>query len=543
MHMLDLWYKNAIIYCLDVETFMDSDGDGIGDFQGLAARLPYLESLGVTCIWLLPFYPTPNRDNGYDITDFYGVDPRLGTSGDFVEFARGARHRGMRVIIDFVANHTSIQHPWFQDARSNPRSPYRDWYVWSKEKPENIHEGIIFPGVQNSIWSYDRVAKEWYLHRFYKWQADLNITNPEVREELDRTMGYWLELGVSGFRVDAAPFIIEYLGVPEQKRPETDPHLYLNHLQDFLSWRRAEAVLLAEANIAIDEVDNYFGGGERLNMIFNFMLNQSLFLALAQQSADPLRNILSRMPKIPAQAQWATFLRNHDELDLGRLPENEREEVYAAFGPEPRMQLYDRGIRRRLAPMLGGDERRLKLAHALMFALPGTPVIWYGDEIGMGDDLRQQERNSVRTPMQWSDKPNAGFSHAAAKRLVRPVISRGEFSYRNVNVAAQRDVGGSMLEHMQRLVRVRRLCPEIGWGDCRVVETEEPSVLGLRYDWRGGSVLALHNLADKPASVTLDEDKATPLLCSEEEPKSGRVGSVELGGYGFCWFRCGGDGF
>ncbi|HEU6442455.1 MAG TPA: alpha-amylase family protein, partial [Microvirga sp.] len=409
--MLNLWYKNAVIYCVDVETFMDSNGDGIGDFSGLADRLDHIESLGATCIWLLPFYPTPNCDNGYDVTDFYAVDPRLGTLGDFVAFTHAARDRGLRVIIDLVANHTSIDHPWFQEARRDPNSRYRDWYVWSKEKPKDIHEGVVFPGVQDTTWTYDEVAQAWYMHRFYKHQADLNIANPEVREELEKVMGFWLQLGVSGFRLDAVPFLIEYRGVPAEEKPDHDPHEYLNELRTFISWRRAEAMLLAEANITMDQVDEYFGAsGDRLHMIFNFMLNQNLFLALSRKDAEPVRRVMAQTPAIPPKSQWASFLRNHDELDLGRLSDPERKEVFAAFGPAPEMQAYERGIRRRLAPMLGGDERRIKQAFSLMFALPGTPVLWYGDEIGMGEDLSLQERNSVRTPMQWADEPNAGFS-------------------------------------------------------------------------------------------------------------------------------------
>ncbi|MBA3518858.1 MAG: trehalose synthase [Rhizobiales bacterium] len=503
--MLDLWYKNAVIYCLDVETFVDANGDGVGDFQGLTDRLDHIEALGATCVWLLPFYPSPNRDNGYDITDFYGVDPRLGSPGDFVNFTRAAHDRGLRVIVDFVANHTSIDHPWFQEARASPTSRFRDWYVWSKEEPADKQEGVVFPGVQEAIWSYDEAAEAWYLHRFYEHQADLNIANPEVREELDKVMGYWLELGVSGFRIDAVPFLIEYKGLPEEAQPKQDPHLYLTHMRDFLSWRKAEAMMLAEANITLDQTDEYFGDGDRMHMIFNFMLNQHLFLALAlalalaRGDAEPVLRIMKQMPKIPEQAQWGTFLRNHDELDLGRLSDGERQEVFAAFGPDPAMQLYERGIRRRLAPMLGGDVRRLKMAHSLMFALPGTPVVWYGEEIGMGDDLGQPERNSVRAPMQWSDKPNAGFSDAPAERLIRPVIADGEFDYRKVNIAAQRDAPGSLMEHMQRLIRTRRSCPEIGWGECKVLPTEAASVLALSYHWRGQTVVTAHNLADKPA--------------------------------------------
>ncbi|MBJ6125699.1 alpha-amylase family protein [Microvirga splendida] len=540
--MLDLWYKNAVIYCTDVETFMDSNGDGVGDFGGLTDRLDHIEALGATCIWLLPFYPTPNRDNGYDVTDFYAVDPRLGTLGDFVAFTRAAHDRGLRVIVDLVANHTSIDHPWFQEARRDPDSRYRDWYVWSKEKPDNIHEGVIFPGVQDATWTYDEVAQAWYMHRFYKHQADLNIANPQVREELEKIMGFWLQLGVSGFRLDAVPFLIEYRGLPENERPKADPHRYLTELRTFASWRRAEATLLAEANIAMDKVDEYFGAtGDRLHMIFNFMLNQHAFLALARNDAEPIRRIMEKTPAIPDKSQWASFLRNHDELDLGRLSDEERSEVFAAFGPEPNMQLYERGIRRRLAPMLDGDDRRLKLAFSLMFALPGTPVLWYGDEIGMGEDLSLRERNSVRTPMQWADEPNAGFSTAPAECLVRPVVAEGPFDFRRVNVAAQRDRDGSLMNDLQRLIRTRRACPEIGWGECRILDTGETTVLALRYDWREGTVLAFHNLADHAVEVQVDLEgigQLRPLFCNRDDrTMQDSSAPVLLDPYGFRWFR------
>ncbi len=544
--MLDLWYKNAVIYCLDVETFMDSDSDGIGDFQGLTDRLDHIEALGATCVWLLPFYPSPNRDNGYDVTDFYGVDPRLGSPGDFVNFTRAAHDRGLRVIVDLVANHTSVDHPWFQEARRDPQSARRNWYVWSVEEPPNKEEGVVFPGVQEAIWSYDEVAGAWYLHRFYKHQADLNIANPQVREEIDKVMGYWLQLGVSGFRIDAVPFLIEYLGLPEEATPQEDPHLYLTHMRDFLSWRRSEAMMLAEANITLDQTDEYFGDGDRMHMIFNFMLNQNLFLALARSDARPVAKLLTKLPPIPEQAQWGTFLRNHDELDLGRLSKRERNEVFAAFGPEPEMQLYERGIRRRLAPMLSGDKGRLKMAHSLMFALPGTPVIWYGEEIGMGDDLSLDERNAVRTPMQWSNKPNAGFSVAEPERLVRPVVSEGRFAYRDVNIAAQRDLSDSLMEHMQRLIRVRRSCPEVGWGEWQVLDAGGASVLALSYAWRGATVVTLHNLADAEVEASLPARKLppqlTPLLCDDgDRAQRPTAEPITLGPYGFRWFRADGE--
>jgi maltose alpha-D-glucosyltransferase/alpha-amylase len=544
--MLDLWYKNAVIYCVDVETFMDSNGDGVGDFGGLADRLDHVEALGATCIWLLPFYPTPNRDNGYDVTDFYAVDPRLGTLGDFVAFTHAAHDRGLRVIIDLVANHTSIDHPWFQEARRDPNSRYRDWYVWSKEKPENIHEGVVFPGVQDTTWTYDEAAQAWYMHRFYPHQADLNIANPEVREELEKIMGFWLQLGVSGFRLDAVPFLIEYRGVPAEERPKEDPHEYLDRIRDFLSWRRAEGMLLAEANITMDQVDEYFGpSGDRLHMIFNFMLNQHLFLALTRKDAEPIRRVMAQTPAIPPKSQWASFLRNHDELDLGRLSDEERGEVFAAFGPAPEMQAYERGIRRRLAPMLDGDERRLKQAFSLMFALPGTPVLWYGDEIGMGEDLSLKERSSVRTPMQWADEPNAGFSAGPAERLVRPVVSKGAFDYKRINVAAQHDLDGSLMSTVQRLVRTRRACPEVGWGRCQVVETGETGVLALRYDWQGETVLVLHNLADQAVEVTMSLDGVSelrPLVCDQDD-RAMRDASdpISLNPFGYRWFRAQGE--
>ncbi|MDJ0388885.1 alpha-amylase family protein [Roseomonas sp. E05] len=547
--MLNLWYKNAVIYCLDVETFIDSNGDGVGDFRGLADRLDHIESLGATCIWLLPFYPTPNRDNGYDVADYYNVDPKLGTLGDFVEFMNAAQDRGLRVILDLVVNHTSIDHPWFQEARRDRNSPRRNWYVWSDTKPENADEGMVFPGVQESTWTYDEMAGAWYMHRFFKYQPDLNITNPEVREEIERIMGFWLQLGVSGFRIDAAPFLIEYRGV--QPPPgRQDPHHYLTEMREFLSWRQAEAMILAEANIPDEEIDEYFGDGDRLHMIFDFMLNQNTFLALARQSAAPVAARLAKAVEIPATAQWATFLRNHDEVDLGRLSEAERQEVFAAFGPEPGMQLYGRGIRRRMAAMLGGDQRRLAMAYSLMFSLPGTPVLWYGDEIGMGEDLSLPDRQPVRTPMQWSDEANGGFSEAPPDKVVRPVISGGAFGHEQVNVMQQQQQAGSLLQHMQRLIRTRRACPEIGWGRCEVLPAEPEGILLLRYTWRKNTLVAAHNFTAGTLSTPLPLDKpgsrVVPLLSSAGgETLSGTAidprAPLELEPYGFRWFRLDGQ--
>jgi maltose alpha-D-glucosyltransferase/alpha-amylase len=536
----DLWYKDAVIYCLDVDRFMDGNGDGIGDFKGLKDKLSYISGLGVNCLWLLPFYRSPGRDNGYDVKDYLSVDPPLGDLGDFVEFMHLAKERGLRVIVDLVVNHTSDQHPWFQQARSDPKSPYRDYYVWSKTKPEDAHEGMVFPGVQHAIWTYDRRAGEYYLHRFYEHQPDLNVANPKVRDEIERVMGFWLQLGVSGFRMDAAPFVVEMKGVDGAE--VSDPLEFLADFRSFLTWRRGDAILLAEANLAPEEMPPYFEGG-KLQLGFNFLLNQHIFLALARQEAAPLIEGLLSPPQLPDDAQWVNFLRNHDELDLGRLSESQRQDAFREFAPEPRMQLYDRGIRRRLAPMLGGDLARLKMAYSLMLTLPGTPVINYGEEIGMGDDLSLPERDAVRTPMQWTADANAGFSTARPEDLISPIVNRGRFAYRKVNVEAQRRDRDSLLNWLERAIRRRKETPELGWGKAEIVETGEPHVFAHAVEWQGGTILAVHNLAPQDASITLDlrEHGARRLvdLLDDSIVDAGddqRL-RLQLPPYGFHWFR------
>src|SRR5690349_10724027 len=364
----DLWYKNAVIYCLSVGTYMDANGDGIGDFTGLMRRLDYLHGLGITAIRLMPFQVSPQRDDGYDVADYYGVDPRYGTLGDFVEFTHAAEQRGIGVLIDLVVNHTSNEHPWFQQARRDPNSKYRDWYVWSKKKPAGADQGMVFPGVQKSTWSYDRDAKAWYFHRFYDFQPDLNTSNPEVQAEILKIMGFWIQLGVSGFRMDAVPFVIGTKGANVRKPVEQ--YDMLRRLREFLQWRLGESIILAEANVLPETDMEYFGDdGERMQMMFNFQVNQNLFYALATADSGPLVKALKATKPRPATAQWGLFLRNHDELDLGRLEKRQRQLVFEKFGPDPTMQLYDRGIRRRLAPMLEGDRRRLELAYSVLFTL------------------------------------------------------------------------------------------------------------------------------------------------------------------------------
>ena len=499
--MIDLWYKDAVIYELDVETYQDSNGDGVGDFQGLIRRLPHIAGLGVTCIWLQPFYPSPNKDDGYDVSDYYAVDPRLGTLGDFVTFMRQARERGIRVIADLVVNHTSDQHPWFLASRADKKSPYRDFYIWSKTKPKDAEEGVVFPGVQKSVWSYDQKAGEYYHHQFYKHQPDLDIANSAVREEICKVMGFWLELGLSGFRLDAAPFLHGESGYGGLETPELFKHL--EEFRQFLSWRSSGAIILAEANVPLEEVLQYFGPGTQLHMLFNFLVNQHLFLALAREKAAPLAKLLKALPDLPPTGQWANFLRNHDELDLGRLSEEEREEVYSAFAPDENMRIYDRGIRRRLAPMLGGDRKRQRLAYSLMFSLPGTPVLRYGDEIGMGEDLSLPERLGVRTPMQWCADKNAGFTPPKVRQPIRPVIADGDFGNEVINVADQQRDPQSLLNWMEHLLRVRKECPEFGWGTFTVLKTKPASVLAHRCEWKDGAVIAVHNFAKTKASASL----------------------------------------
>jgi maltose alpha-D-glucosyltransferase / alpha-amylase len=541
----DLWYKNSIFYCLSVGTYMDANGDGIGDFKGLLRRLDYLQGLGITTIWLMPFQPSPGKDDGYDIADYYGVDPRYGTLGDFVEFTHGCKQRGIRVIIDLVVNHTSDAHPWFREARGDKNSPYRDWYVWADKKPANADKGVVFPGVQKSTWTRDKVAKAWYFHRFYDFQPDLNTSNPHVQAEILKIMGYWIQLGVSGFRMDAVPFVIATKGA-KVKTP-VEQYDMLRAFREFLQWRKGDAIILAEANVVPKTDMEYFGDdGDRMQMMFNFHVNQHLFYAMAAADCGPLAKALKATKPRPATAQWGLFLRNHDELDLGRLTKAQREKVFKSFGPDKNMQLYDRGIRRRLAPMLGGDRRRLELAYSLMCTLPGTPVIRYGDEIGMGDNLDLPERNCARTPMQWSSEPHAGFTES--DRPCSPVIDKGAYGFEHVNVAKQRRDPNSLLNWTERIIRMRKEVPEVGWGDFTIIGARDPAILIMRYDWRNNSVLFVHNLDEKPHEISFasgvpgDTGRLLVNLLSEDHSRANAGGRHKLliEAYGYRWYRVGG---
>jgi maltose alpha-D-glucosyltransferase / alpha-amylase len=534
------WYRNAVIYSVSVEAFMDGNGDGVGDFRGLRDRLDYLESLGVDALWLAPVYPTPNRDDGYDVTDYYGIDSRLGSSGDFAEFLSEADGRGMRVLLDLVVNHTSERHPWFVSAKASAESDYRDWYVWSRKRPRAARSGVVFPGVQGSTWSYEQKARSWYFHRFYDFEPDLNMENPRVREEIHRVVGYWLRLGVSGFRVDAVPFVIEK---PRPNGGAAQLHFeYLRELRDVAQWRRGDAILLGEANVVPRDDEHYFADGEGLNLMFNFWVNQHLFASLATTDARPLASALTATRNIPASAQWAYFLRNHDELDLGRLRPSQRDAVFARFAPEASMQLYGRGIRRRLAPMLG-DQRRLEFAYSLLFSLPGAPVLRYGEEIGMGEDLRLKERDAIRTPMQWANGRNGAFS--TSERPVRPVVDKGPYAFDAVNVEEQLRRPGSLLRWMIDLIRIRKECPAIGAGEWRILPTRSRHVLAVLYTSRDSAVLCLHNFDEQPREITVDlkmpsgGERLRSLFGSGDSRGSAGRHRLRLEPLGYDWYRVG----
>lgn len=534
----NFWYKNSIVYTLDIKTFRDTDGDGVGDLKGLIQKLDYLRALGVDAIWLAPFQPSPQRDDGYDVTDYYGIDKRLGTAADFARLVNEAKKRGMRILMDLVVNHTSNEHPWFQQGRQ-PANPYHYWYVWSKEKPENVNQGMVFPGVQAATWTYDSSARSYYYHRFHAFQPDLNMQNDSVVTEVIRIVNFWLDKGVAGFRLDAVPFFIE---VPQSKGEAFERRYeLLTELRHVVQARRPDGIILGEANVLPAETEPFFGrNGNGLHLLFNFYVNQYLFYALATGDIRKLANALTATRDIPAQSQWVQFLRNDDEIDLGRLSNSERNRVYAAFGPDSSMQLYNRGIRRRLAPMFHNDRKKLELAYSMLMALPGTPVMRYGDEIGMGDDLSLRERESVRTPMQWSDSSQGGFTRSS--KTVRPVIDTGVYRYQEVNVRRQLADSGSLLNWMTRMIQLRKTLPGLGKGAWKVVPSGSPHVLILQYDWEGQSMLTFHNFSDKPQEVEVKQQNKARTLSNMLRPEAVFITanapySYNLEGYGYRWYR------
>jgi maltose alpha-D-glucosyltransferase/alpha-amylase len=533
------WYANAVFYGVDVSTYQDSNGDGIGDFPGLSSRVDYLADLGVTCVWLLPFFPTPDGDNGYDVQDYFGVDPRLGTLQDFIRFVRKAGERGMRVMIDLVMDHTSDQHPWFQAARHDRRSRYRCYYLWTDAPPPiDPDERNIFPGEEQTVWTFDELAGQYYYHQFYHFEPDLDVLRPEVQDEIKRVIDYWLSFGIAGFRVDAVSHMIQSPLEDETHPAIHDPHQILRDVRAYTSERRPDAALLGEADVVPAELGAFFGKNDELHLLYNFVLTNYLFLAFATEQAEPISRALRLLPPVPETGRFVNFLRNLDELDLERLSDSERGQVFRAFAPEPDMIIFGRGIRRRLAPMLA-TRHKLELALSLLCSMPGAPLLIYGDEIGMGDNLALEGRDAVRTPMQWSPEPQGGFTTAPSNSLPLPPIDSGAFGYARVNVADQKRDPGSLLNWTTRLLRARRECPEWGAGKVHTFETGEPTVLGHQAEWQGQRVMSLHNLADKTCTVRLNQEPNSALLCllssSSENELNGPT--IRMESYGYRWYR------
>ncbi|HZT78791.1 MAG TPA: maltose alpha-D-glucosyltransferase, partial [Gemmataceae bacterium] len=470
-----LWYKDAIIYELHVRAFFDSTGDGVGDFRGLVQKLDYLQDLGVTAVWVLPFYPSPLRDDGYDIADYTGIHPMYGSLGDFQQFLREAHRRGLRVITELVINHTSDQHPWFQRARRAPRgSPERNFYVWSDTTEKYREARIIFKDFESSNWAWDPVAGQFYWHRFYSHQPDLNYDNPAVWKAVEEVFDFWMAMGIDGFRLDAIPYLYEREGTSCENLPET--HAYLKALRRHVEEKFPGRMLLAEANQWPEDSVAYFGQGDECNMAFHFPVMPRLFMAIRMEDRFPILDILQQTPPIPETCQWAMFLRNHDELTLEMVTDEDRDYMYGVYAQDPQARI-NLGIRRRLAPLLQNNRAKIELMNGLLFSLPGTPVIYYGDEIGMGDNIYLGDRNGVRTPMQWSAERNAGFSKANPQKLYLPVIIDPEYHYEAVNVEAQQANPNSLLWWMKRLIALRKRYRAFGRGSLEFLTPDNPKVL------------------------------------------------------------------
>ena len=535
-----LWYKDAVFYQLHVKSFADGNADGIGDFVGLTSRLNYLESLGANCLWLQPMYPSPFRDDGYDISDYTNVHPSYGTLEEFRKFLNAAHQRGLRVIVELVLNHTSDQHPWFLESRSSRDNPRRDWYVWSDTDDRYRGVRIIFLDTEQSNWAWDPVSKAYYWHRFFSHQPDLNYDNPAVREEIWKVMKFWLDLGVDGFRVDAVPYLVEREGTSCENLPET--HAVLKELRARVDANYTGKVLLAEANMWPEDVRPYFGTGDEFHMSFHFPVMPRMFMALRLEDRKPLVDIIERTPPIPEVCQWGTFLRNHDELTLEMVTEVEREYMWDEYARDPQARI-NLGIRRRLAPLMEGDRRRIELLSGLLMALPGSPILYYGDEIGMGDNVYLGDRNSVRTPMQWSGGTNAGFSTAEPDRLWLPLISDPVYGYHGVNVESQQRNPASLLNWTRRLIEVRRSTRVFGRGSIQVLAPANHRVLAFTRTLGRETALVVNNLAGTAQVVELDLASLSGAIPIEMFggsifPRIGREPYVMMmGPYDFYWFR------
>jgi maltose alpha-D-glucosyltransferase / alpha-amylase len=535
-----LWYKDAIIYQLHVRTFCDSNNDGIGDFPGLMQKLDYLQDLGINVIWLLPFFPSPLRDDGYDIANYHAIHPNYGTLEDFKAFLSAAHARGIRVIIEMVLNHTSDQHPWFQESRGSRDNPKRDWYVWSDTDERYRGVRIIFLDTEMSNWAWDPVSKSYYWHRFFSHQPDLNYDNPAVFEEMWGVMKFWLEMGVDAFRLDAVPYLIERDGTNCENLPET--HGVIRELRKRLDQSFPNRMLLAEANQWPADVRAYFGDGDEFHMAFHFPLMPRIFMAVQLEDRKPIIEILEQTPQIPENCQWVTFLRNHDELTLEMVTDIERDYMYDTYARDKTMRL-NLGIRRRLAPMMDNDRRRIQLLNFLIMSLPGTPVLYYGDEIGMGDNIYLGDRNGVRTPMQWNGGWNGGFSGADPERLYSPLISNPVFGYQAINVEAQKRSPHSLLYWMKRLIEVRKASNVFSRGSIEFLQPSNHRVLAFIRQLGGERVLAVNNLSSSAQAVELDlrNYKGSILIELASRNIFPRIGDLPylltLGPYQTFWFR------
>ncbi|EPX56584.1 Trehalose synthase [Cystobacter fuscus DSM 2262] len=535
-----LWFKKAVIYELHIRAFHDSNGDGHGDIPGLIEKLPYLQDLGITCLWLLPHYPSPLRDDGYDIADFYAVHPDYGTLADFQRLIDEAHKRDIRIISELVVNHTSDQHAWFQEARRDPKSPKRDYYVWSDTDDKYKGARIIFLDTERSNWTWDPVAKQYFWHRFFSHQPDLNYDNPEVQEAMLDVMRFWLNMGVDGFRCDAVPYLFEREGTNCENLPET--HAFLKKLRKTIDAEYPDKMLLAEANQWPADVRVYFGEGDEFHMGFHFPVMPRLFMAVRREDRTPIVEILQQTPDIPENCQWAIFLRNHDELTLEMVTDEDRDYMYREYATDPRMRI-NLGIRRRLAPLMDNGRRRIELMHSLLFTLPGTPVMYYGDEIGMGDNIYLGDRNGVRTPMQWTSDRNAGFSRADGARLFAPVIGDPVYGYQSINVEAQERTRSSLLSWVKRLIRVRQRYPAFAMGQLRWLNPDNRKVLAFMREHEGQSILIVCNLSRfaQPGVLDLrDWEGQIPVELMGETPFpmiSSLPYQITLGPYMFLWFR------
>jgi maltose alpha-D-glucosyltransferase/alpha-amylase len=535
-----LWYKDAVIYQVHVRTFYDSNGDGIGDFRGLAQKLDYLQELGVTAMWLMPFFPSPLRDDGYDIADYWTVHPSYGTLDDFKVFLEAAHQRGIRVIIELVLNHTSDQHAWFQESRKSKDSPKRDWYVWSDTDTKYKGTRIIFIDTELSNWAWDPVSKEYYWHRFFSHQPDLNYDNPEVLAEMWKVTKFWLDMGVDAFRLDAVPYLVEREGTNCENLPET--HQVIKDLRKRMDDEYPGRMLLAEANQWPADLRPYFGDGDEFNVAFHFPLMPRMFMGLKLEDRKPITEILQQTPEIPANCQWCIFLRNHDELTLEMVTDMERDYMYDEYAKDKSMRL-NLGIRRRLAPLLDNDRRRIELMNGMLMSLPGTPIVYYGDEIGMGDNVKLGDRNGVRTPMQWDGGWNGGFSSADPEQLYSPIMLNPVYGFQALNVQSQKRFDHSLLSWMKRLIKVRKSTQVFGRGAIEFLYPANHRVLAYVRQLGRETVLVVNNLSNSAQAVELDLKKFKGNVLIEMFGRNlfPRIGDLPylltMGPYEFFWFR------